>query len=246
MKFLPDWFRRDRIERDIDAELAFHVEAHARDLVSEGVPPEEARRLALATFGGLGPIRELTRDARGGRWLEDLLSDLRYAVRSLRHQPAVAMVAILTLTLGIGANTAIFSMMNGLLLRPLPVRDPGRLVLFSASVSEGTRTSTPPPSGRWDLFFSEAYEYLRSQSLPLKSIGAFGRVNRPLHWDCRGNPPSACAQRRTWCRGTTVTSSAPRQPWAERCQTTTIARVSFPSPSRAIGSGEGASAPIPW
>ena len=173
MKFLPDWFRRDRIEREIDDELAFHIETHARDLVSEGVPPEEARRQALAIFGGMTPIRELTRDATGGRWLEDLLSDVRYAVRSFRHQPGVTVVAILTLTLGIGANTAIFSMVNGLLLRPLPVRDPGRLVLFSDSASEGTQSSTPPPSGRWDLFSSEVYEYLRSQPLPLQTIGAF-------------------------------------------------------------------------
>src|SRR4051812_41651469 len=173
MKFLPDWFYRDRIARDIDEELAFHVETHARDLVSEGVPPEEARRRALAAFGGMSPIRELTLDARGGRWLADCLDDLRYAVRSFRHQPGFAAVAVLTLTLGIGANTAIFSMVNGLLLRPLAVRDPGRLVLFSDDVSEGTLSNTPPPSGRWDLFSSEAYEYLRSQSLPLQSIGAF-------------------------------------------------------------------------
>ena len=173
MKFLPDWFRRDRIDRDIDEELAFHVEAHVRDLVSDGVPPEEARRRALAAFGGMAPTRELTRDARGGRWLEDLSSDLRYTGRSIRHQPAVAVIATLTLTLGIGANTAIFSMVNGLLLRPLPVREPGRLVLFSDSASEGTRSSTPPPSGQWDLFSSEAFEYFRSQPLPLQSIGAF-------------------------------------------------------------------------
>ena len=88
MKFMPDWFCRDRIDRDIDDELAFHVEAHTRDLVSEGVPPEEARRRALATFGGMAPIRELTRDANGGRWLVDLLTDLRYAVRMLLHSKA--------------------------------------------------------------------------------------------------------------------------------------------------------------
>ncbi len=188
MKFMPDWFHRDRIERDIDDELAFHVEAHARDLVSEGVPAEEARRRALATFGGMAPIRELTRDARGGRWLEDLLSDLRYAVRSFRHQPSVAVVAILTLTLGIGANTAIFSMVNGLLLRPLPVREPGRLVLFSDSASEGTRSSTPPPSGRWDLFSTETYEYFRSQSLPLQAIAAFASGEQTVALGLPGQP----------------------------------------------------------
>lgn len=188
MKFVPDWFCRDRIERDIDDELAFHVEAHTRDLISEGVPPEEARRRALATFGGMAPIRELTRDASGGRWLEDLLSDLRYAVRSFRHQPGVTVVAILTLTLGIGANTAIFSMVNGLLLRPLPVRDPGRLVLFSGDASEGTSSSTPPPSGRWDVFSSEAYEYLRSRSLPLQSIGAFASGEQTVALGLSGQP----------------------------------------------------------
>ncbi len=188
MKFLPEWFRRNRIDRDIDEELAFHVEAHARDLVSDGVPPEEARRRALAAFGGMAPIRELTRDARGGRWLEDLSSDLRYAVRSIRHQPGVAVVAIMTLTLGIGANTAIFSMVNGLLLRPLPVREPGRLVLFSDSASEGTRSSTPPPSGRWDLFSSEAFEYLRSQPLPLLSIGAFASGEQTVALGLPGRP----------------------------------------------------------
>ncbi len=173
MKFLSNWFSRSRLERDIDDELAFHIEEQARDLITEGLPDVEARRRALATFGGVASIRELTRDARGGRWLKDLFSDLRYVARSFRHQPAVAVVAILTLTLGIGANTAIFSMVNGLVLRPLPVHDPGRLVLFSDSASEGTQSSTPPPSGSWRLFSTETYQYLRSQSMPLQAIAAF-------------------------------------------------------------------------
>src|SRR5688572_18302744 len=101
------------------------------------------------------------------------MNDIRLAVRALRSTPVVSVVAALSLALGIGANTAIFSMVNGLLLRPLPVREPGRLVLFSDNVSEGTQSRTPPPGGRWDLFSSATYEYLRSQALPLQSIGAF-------------------------------------------------------------------------
>ncbi len=148
--WLTRWARRRRLERELDDELRFHVEARTRDLVAEGVAPGEASRQALAELGGLAPITELTRDAHGGRWLDDLVADLRYAARSLAHQPGFAITAILTLTLGIGANAAIFSMVDGVLLRRLAVREPGRLVLFTESLRQGTNTSRPPPAGRWD------------------------------------------------------------------------------------------------
>jgi predicted permease len=182
------WLRRKQRDRELDDELGFHVDAHARDLINEGIPPDEARRRALAAFGGTAPIKELTRDAKGGRWIEDFFADLRYAARALRHQPGFAGVAILTLTLGIGANTAIFSMVNGLLLRPLPVRDPGRLVLFSDDSSEGTRSGSPAPGGVWEQFSSETFQHLRSQPLPFESIGAFASGRQTVALGLPGQP----------------------------------------------------------
>src|SRR5438552_4009042 len=86
--------------------------------------------------------------------------------RQRQRSPGFTVVVVFTLALGIGANTAIFSLFDALLLRPLPVRDPTRLVLFSAGSSEGTRTSDPPPTGPWELFSSEAYAFLQQQPLP--------------------------------------------------------------------------------
>src|SRR5437867_2989146 len=99
------------------------------------------------------------------------MNDIKFGVRMLAREPAFTLVAAITLALGIGANTAIFTLFNALLLESLPVRQPERLVLFSSSVSEGTKTGSPP-QGRWDLFSTELYEFLRSQPLPFESLAA--------------------------------------------------------------------------
>lgn len=124
-------WHRDRMERELDAELRDHVERQVADHVRSGMSEREARRRARIEFGGVEQIKEICRDARGTRWLDEIWQDLRSAVRSLRAAPIVTSVVVLSLAMGIGANTAIFSLVNSLLLRSLPVRDADRLVTLT-------------------------------------------------------------------------------------------------------------------
>jgi predicted permease len=121
------------------AEMRFHIEEYTHDLVRSGVPPEEAERRARVEFGGLQSYKEQCRDARGLRILDDLRADLRYAGRTLAKSPSFSITAILTLALGIGANTALFTMMDTLLLRPVPIADPGSLYQVFGNLANRTR-----------------------------------------------------------------------------------------------------------
>jgi predicted permease len=120
--------RRSRMEREMDEEMRFHMEAQAADLVARGVPQHEALRQARLEFGGMEMTKDECRDAVGVSFLETLFQDLRHGVRSLLRTPAFTVVTVFVLALGIGANTAIFSVVDAVLLRPLAYRDSGRLV----------------------------------------------------------------------------------------------------------------------
>ena len=128
---IPHWRGRRRDE-DLDEELKSHLRMATQDRVERGEAPGEAAVAARREFGNVGLVREVTRDQWGWGWLERLARDLQYAFRGLLHNRVYALAAILTLALGIGANTAIFSLLDSLVLRVLPVRDPARLVLLSA------------------------------------------------------------------------------------------------------------------
>jgi predicted permease len=135
------WFRKKRADRPggqthltsearLNAELRYHFERLVRESIAAGIEPGEARRRAQLEFGGVEQIKEECRDVRG-RWLEDLGKDLRYTTRTLRRSPGFVVVSVLSLALGIGANTAIFSLINAVMLRSLPVQKPERLVQIS-------------------------------------------------------------------------------------------------------------------
>jgi predicted permease len=130
MSLLKRLFHRARLENELDKELSDHLERRAADLIAGGMAAAEARRQARLEFGGNDQIKEICRDARGTRWLEDLVHDCRYAVRTMHANKAFTALAVLSLALGIGANTAIFSFMDSILLRSLPISDPASLVVL--------------------------------------------------------------------------------------------------------------------
>ena len=129
-------FRGERSEAEVTREIAAHLALLEDEYRRRGLSPDEARLAARRALGSVAHVKDLHRDARGFPWLDDLRRDIAYGFRSLRRAPGFTAVAVLTLALGIGANTAIFSVISGVLLRPLPYRDADRLVQIFA----------PPPN----------------------------------------------------------------------------------------------------
>jgi predicted permease len=130
MKKLLNWFRLGNLETDLDRELKYHLDRRVSDMVRSGLPEQEARRQATLELGGVSQVQEEVRDVWLNRWLRDFAYDVRLSARSLRRNPSFTATAVLSLALGIGATTAIYSLVDQIILHARPVRDPQRLVLI--------------------------------------------------------------------------------------------------------------------
>ncbi|MGA2848769.1 MAG: ABC transporter permease [Terracidiphilus sp.] len=170
MSWLQRLFAGKRMERDLDSEIRFHLEQQIADKVRAGISEDEARRTTRLEFGGMAQIKEDCRESRGTLWVASVLQDLRFALRQLRNSPGFAITAIVTLSLGIGASSAIFNVIDAVLLRPLPYADQERLV-YPVMIS---RTGDTLPSSYL------SYLDVRAQQRTLDALAAysmFGRVN---------------------------------------------------------------------
>src|SRR5215831_10938956 len=144
MNRILNWFRLRRLEDDLDRELRYHIDRRVTDLIHAGLPKPEARRRVALELGGTTQVREEVRDIWLTRWLRDFVYDLRFSARSFLRSPSFTATAVLSLALGIGATTALYSLLDQVVLRALPVHHPERLVLidwigFQNAETMGTR-----------------------------------------------------------------------------------------------------------
>jgi predicted permease len=170
-------WRRKQLEDRLDKELRFHLEQHTRDLIEEGLDPAEARRQALLALGGSDQVKESCREARGTLWLEDIIKDTRYALRNLKQHLGFTTVVLLTLALGTGATTVMFTVINGVLLKSLPYPEPGRL----AAIHGHTGTWNTKAFGEQNLAYLDFLDARReSRSLAITGwIYDGGTVSEP-------------------------------------------------------------------
>ncbi|HEY6466572.1 MAG TPA: ABC transporter permease [Candidatus Acidoferrales bacterium] len=167
-------FHRDQRDAELAAELESHLQFHIDDNLRAGMSPEEARRQALIQLGGLDQTKESVRARRSLPWLDSLTQDVRFALRMLRKNPGFTVVAVLTLALGIGANTAIFTVVNGVMLRPLPYPEPSQIVAMQLRTqSGGTMDALTVPQFRFFRDHSGAFQAVAgvrpSGEIPLKN-----------------------------------------------------------------------------
>src|ERR1035441_6286689 len=173
-------FRKEELDQELSEELAFHIAQETEENIAAGMSAEEARYAALRKFGGIDQVKEEWRDAWGVRFVDTLLQDIRFGLRMLVKSPGFTTVAVLTLALGIGANTAIFSLINALMLRMLPVSHPGQLV-------EMLHKYPAPDEPRMIGFSWQSYEHFRDNNHVFSGLIGF----MPSHFAVRNGGQEA-------------------------------------------------------
>jgi hypothetical protein len=158
-------FPNPQLDQDLDAEMVSHLELATEQNLKRGLSAEEARRQALVVFGGVEQAKARNREARGVAFLDILSQDLRYGIRTLGRDPGFALIAVLILALGIGANIAVFSVVNTILLRPLPFREPQRLAWIAGAKGRSGLSSV--------TYSVDAYRELLAQGRSFQDVTAY-------------------------------------------------------------------------
>src|SRR4030095_14915472 len=175
---LRSLFRRAQVEAELDEELRYHLERQMEVNIAAGMLAEEARYAALRAMHGLDQRKEECRDMRRVRFIEDLWQDFRFSLRMLVKRPGFTAIVLIALALGIGANTAIFSLVNAVILQPPPYRDPDRLISVYGSLDRTTRRSLGP---------TDFLDY-RSQNKTFEQFAASGAMTLPMNLTGGGEP----------------------------------------------------------
>jgi predicted permease len=182
---LQSLFGKQRVDRELDEELQSYLEASAADKRRSGISPQAARRLAKIEIGSRTSVKHQVWSSRWESTFDNVLQDLRLGVRGLLKSPGFTLVALLSLTLGIGANTAIFTLLNAIMLRPLPVQNPQQLVLFGNGTAAGSTRDLP--YGRTRLFSYQFFHEFRSKIDAFSGVAAIGSVQYSNHASVAGS-----------------------------------------------------------